>query len=95
MVPIGTNGKAPEDERKLAHFRPQGLSIEPLSDPDLAYFVLFVFFVVNFFLRGEKVFVSVCVRPCGSVANFFLLPAASCQPSARLGPSAVKFLLPL
>jgi len=95
MVPIGTNGKAPEDESKLAHFRPQGLPIEPLSDPDLAYFVLFVFFVVNFFLRGEKVFVSVCVRPCGSVANFFLLPAASCQPSARLGPSAVKFLLPL
>jgi hypothetical protein len=95
MVPIGTNGKAPEDESKLAHFRPQGLPIEPLSDPDLAYFVLFVFFVVNFFLRGEKVFVSVCVRPCGSVANFFLLPAASCQLSARLGPSAVKFLLPL
>ena len=29
---IGTNGKAPEGENKLAHFRPQGLSIEPPSD---------------------------------------------------------------
>jgi len=29
---IGTNGKAPEGENKLAHSRPQGLSIEPLSD---------------------------------------------------------------
>jgi len=32
MDPIGTNGKAPDGEKKLAHFRPQGLSIEPLSD---------------------------------------------------------------
>jgi len=69
MVPIGTNGKAPEDESKLAHFRPQALPIEPLSDPDLVYFVLFVFFVVNFFLRGEKVFVSVRVRLRLSAVN--------------------------
>jgi len=33
MESIGTNGKAPEDENKLAYFRPQGLPIELLSDP--------------------------------------------------------------
>jgi len=32
MVLIGTNGKAPEAEIKLAYFRPQGLPIMPLSD---------------------------------------------------------------
>jgi len=32
MDPIGTDGKAPEDESKLACFHPRGLSIEPLSD---------------------------------------------------------------
>ena len=32
MCLIGTNGKAPEDENKLAYFRPQGLPIELLSD---------------------------------------------------------------
>ena len=30
---IGTNGKAPEDERKPAYFRPAGLPIPPLSEP--------------------------------------------------------------
>jgi hypothetical protein len=29
---IGTDGKAPECENQLAHFRTRGLSIEPLSD---------------------------------------------------------------
>ena len=32
---IGTNGKAPEDERKPAYFRPAGLPIPPLSDPHI------------------------------------------------------------
>jgi len=40
--PIGTNGKAPEAENKPAYFQPQGLPIKPLSNPDLANFVLFV-----------------------------------------------------
>jgi hypothetical protein len=30
---IGTNGKALEDQSKLAFFDPQGLSIKSLSDP--------------------------------------------------------------
>jgi hypothetical protein len=33
MDAIGTNGKAPEDGRKRACFRPPGLPIQPLSDP--------------------------------------------------------------
>jgi hypothetical protein len=44
MEAIGTNGKAPEDETKLAYFRPQGLPIELLSDPriDPITIVLFI-----------------------------------------------------
>ena len=32
---IGTNGKAPEEENKLAYFLPQGLPITTLNDFDL------------------------------------------------------------
>ncbi len=92
MVPIGTDGMRLRNKNKLDCSCHQALPIEPLSDPDLVYFVLFV---VNLFLRGERVFVSVCVRPCGSVAKFFLLPAARCLLPAGLRLSAVKFLLPL
>ena len=90
MVPIGTDGMRLRNKNKLDCSCHQALPIEPLSDPDLVYFVLFVFFVVNFFLRGEKVFVSVRVRPCGSVANFFLLPAC---PELVAGLQAVSCLL--
>ena len=74
MVPIGTDGMRLRNKNKLACSCHQALPIEPLSDPDLVYFV---FFVVDFFLRGEKVFVSVCERLRLSAAKFLLLPAAN------------------
>ncbi len=73
MVPIGTDGMRLRNKNKLACSCHQALPIAPLSDPDLVYFVLFVFFVVNFFLRGEKVFVSVRERLRPSAAKILLL----------------------
>ena len=72
MVPIGTDGMRLRNKNKLACSCHQALPIEPLSDPDLVYFVLFV---VNFFLRGEKVFVSVRERLRPSAVNYLLREA--------------------
>ncbi len=38
---IGTNGKAPVDESKLASLRPPGLPIQPLSDPSTSTNIFF------------------------------------------------------
>ena len=48
MVPIGTDGMRLRNKNKLDCSCHQALPIEPLSDPDLVYFVLFVFFVVKY-----------------------------------------------
>ena len=90
MDSIGTNGKAPEDETKLAYFRPQGFPIELSSDPciesiTIAYLILsilsndlnsyhFVFFV--YFM----VLLNIFSAPSAfSAVQSFSLPDACCQ----------------
>ncbi len=75
VVPIGTDGMRLRNKNKLDCSCHQALPIEPLSDPDLVYFVLFV---VNFFLRGEKVFVSVRERLRPSAAKILLWSCCLC-----------------
>ena len=103
---IGTNGKAPEEENKLAYFPPRGLPIEPLSDPNLFNFVTFAFFVVLicFSLRALRSLwlekpCNPCVPGSGTRAkkseikgrvSVCASPASRAAQARRAGGSAVK-----